>query len=78
MRNFEVGLGDDLIAKQQNVEVDCARAVAEACCAIAPEFAFDSEEAFKQRARGEFSLERDDCVYEVRLVGETYGFCGVE
>jgi len=78
MRDFEVGLGDDLIAEEQDVEVERARAVWKTGCAVAAELALDSEQAFEQGARGEFGFERDHGVDKVRLVGEADGRGGVE
>ena len=78
MRDFEVGLGDDLIAEEEDVEVEGAGAVAKAGCAVAAEFALDGEEIFEEGARGEVGFEGDDGVEEAGLVGETDGLGGVE
>jgi hypothetical protein len=78
MGNFEVGLGDDLIAEEENVEVECARSVGEAGCAIAAEFTLDGEEVLEQGAGGEVGFDGNDGVEEAGLVGKAYRFCGVE
>lgn len=78
MGNFEVGFGDDLIAVEQDVEVECARAVWKTGRAIAAEFALDGEQAVEQGAGGEIAFESDDRVDEAGLGGKPDRFGRVE
>jgi len=78
MGDFEVGLGYDLIAEEQDIQVECARAVWKTGCAVAAKFALDCQQAVEQGAGGEIAFESDDGVDEVGLVGKADGLGGVE
>ncbi len=53
--NFESGFAENQIAIEKNVEVERARAVGGAACAVAAKFEFECEESF-DNSRGERSV----------------------
>ena len=68
----------DHVAEEEEVEIERAGAVGDACGAVAPEVFLDGEQALEQRARGEACFKRDDGVEEAGLLGEADGRGGVE
>jgi len=67
--NLQAGLVDDLVAVQQEVEVDRPRA-AWRSCAGAAEGLLDLEEPVEQVSRRKARVDRHRAVQEARLVGD--------
>ena len=68
MRDGQAGLVDDLVAVDEEVEVDRARAEPRAFAAHAAEPALDREQPLQELARLQLGVELRDAVEEVRLV----------
>lgn len=78
VRDLKTIFADDEIAVEDEVEIESARTVENACRAIAAEVALDCKQSVKQLVGSEMGFKRDDGVEEARLIGETDGSGGVE
>lgn len=78
VRNVQVELVKDIVAEEEQVQVQRARPIGNACAAVAPELTLDPEQAFQQAARAEFGFEGHNGVHEAGLVGVSHGFGGVD
>lgn len=71
VRDFQIGLTDCEIAEEQDVEIEGARAVGDACGAVAAELLLNGEQLLQQLRRLEIRFQHDDGVYKARLGGES-------
>ncbi len=78
MGDFEAGFAEDEIAVEENVEIEGARAIGDACGAVAAEFAFDEENGAKQFEWRQSGFEGDHGVEEAGLIDDADGRGGVE
>lgn len=78
MGNHEVGFVDDLVAEEQEIQIQCTRSVVNAAGAVAAERALDAQEFGKELVGRERCFERDNGVEEARLVRVAHGRGAVE
>jgi hypothetical protein len=78
MRNLQSRLTDLDAAKEQNVQIKCARTVGKAGGAVAAEFLFDAQQAIQQGVRVEIGYQGHDGVDKARLRGKAHRPGGVE
>lgn len=76
--NFKAGLVKDLVAVEEDVEVEGAWTVGNLSGAVASEFALDAEKPIEQIVRAERGFEGKGRVKKAGLVGEADGSGGVE
>ena len=69
MRNLSPGSLIARLAEEQNVQVQCPGAVAQARRAVPAELLFDGQQAAQQFFRLQLSLQADDCIHKARLRG---------
>lgn len=78
MRNLKIRLADDEVAKEQNVEIQSARAVGDARRPVPAKLLLDRQQTFKQFARPERCFERHHSIHKPGLRGEAYRRSRVE
>ena len=78
VRNFQPGLADPLVPIHQNIQIQRARAVANACLPIPPEFFFDPQQALEQGSRAQIGLQCDHRIQKARLVGKSHRSGGIQ
>ena len=78
MRNFEAGKVDDEITVQDQIEVECARAVGDGVETVAAEFLLEGEQRAEKSERRERGFESEGGVEEARLIGDADWRRGVE
>ena len=78
MRDFEAGCGENQVAIEQDVEVECAWAVWRARGAVAAEVELDREKTVQQIARRKMRFKRDDGIQKAGLIFKSDGRSGVE
>ncbi len=78
MRNVEAGFADTFVPIHKDIQIEGARAIADAGGAIASEFLFDGEESGKEGAGGKCGVEGEDSVEETGLVSEANRLSGIQ
>lgn len=73
MRNFESCLAETEVTQHQDIQVQCTRAVGDACGAVASEVELNGEQCIEQGTRGTIGFEGDHCIEESGLVSVADG-----
>jgi len=78
MRKDKIVLTHREIAKEKNVEVECARAVLDSRRPVPAKLPFQSEQPFEQLARRQAGFERDNGVDKTGLIRKAHRLGGIE
>ncbi len=78
MWNLKAGFVNSLIAVEQQVEVERARAIRSSSGTVAAKGALDLKQCIQQFARAKRSFESNHSVYKPRLIGKAHRLGGVE
>jgi hypothetical protein len=78
VRDIEVGFVQNQGSEEQDVEIESAWPVGNACGAVAAELALDAKKGGEESGGRQFSLEGNHCVQKTRLVSKSHRFSGVE
>ena len=78
MGNLQARFTDSKVSKQKDIQIERSGSVWNAGGTVAAKLPFDGQQRVKESARDKVCVKRDDGVGEARLLGEAYGFSGVE
>ena len=78
MGDVQIGLVQDEVSVEQDVEIEGARTVENTGGTLASEVVLDAEESCEKRGRGKIRFESNHGVEEAGLIGKSHGSGGVK